>query len=224
MRYYLMETHRIIRDSPPSSLRSNSHHTPTGDPPSKRCTVERPIGCIFITLQRLLSRVLYSIQSAKASHAQLPDIPHRSDTQALRLIAHIPLIQQREKHRSRKEKSAFAQWFSSVYARSLKDQVRQSKYPRTQILGLRTQPKLICHSSTIFIPRRSNNLNIGHFTKLYSFAPKTIQHSSASYYIIWIGEAYTRRNQRFNGIPQGIQSGTFATTLLRSQYFIYLCL
>ena len=31
----------------------------------------------------------------------------RSDTQALRFIATIPLIQQREKHRSREEKSVF---------------------------------------------------------------------------------------------------------------------
>jgi len=56
---------------------------------------------------RLLSRVLFSIWSAKASHAQLPDAPLRSDTQALRLIASISLIQPREKHRSREEKSAF---------------------------------------------------------------------------------------------------------------------
>ncbi len=34
-------------------------------------------------------------------------IPLRSDTQALRLIASIPLIQRREKHRSREEKSVF---------------------------------------------------------------------------------------------------------------------
>ena len=34
-------------------------------------------------------------------------IPLRSDTQALRFIATIPLIQQREKHRSREEKSVF---------------------------------------------------------------------------------------------------------------------
>ena len=47
------------------------------------------------------------IYSAKASHAKLPDIPLRSDTQALRLIARIPLIQRREKHRSREEKSTF---------------------------------------------------------------------------------------------------------------------
>ena len=51
--------------------------------------------------------------------------------QALRLIARIPLIQWREKHRSREEKSTFTQWFSAVYVRSLKDQARQSKYPRT---------------------------------------------------------------------------------------------
>ena len=44
--------------------------------------------------------------SAKASQAQFPDIPLRSDTQALCLIA-IPLIQRREKHRSREEKSNF---------------------------------------------------------------------------------------------------------------------
>ena len=48
-----------------------------------------------------------AIYCAKASHTQLPDIPLRSDTQALRLIASIPLILRREKHRSREEKSAF---------------------------------------------------------------------------------------------------------------------
>ena len=56
---------------------------------------------------RLLYRVLSSIYSAKASHAQLPDRSLRSGTQTLRLIASIPLIQRREKHRSREEKSAF---------------------------------------------------------------------------------------------------------------------
>ena len=43
--------------------------------------------------------------SAKASQAQFPDIPLRSDTQALRLIANIPLIQRRgEMPFSRREK------------------------------------------------------------------------------------------------------------------------
>ena len=107
---------------------------------------------------RLLPRVLPSIQCAKASHAQLPDISLRSATQALRLIARIPLIQRREKCPSREGKSAFTQWFPSVYARSLKDQARKSKYPRTEILEPRTQSKLICHSSTTFIPTRSNDL------------------------------------------------------------------
>ena len=46
------------------------------------------------------------IYSAKASHAQLPDMPLRSDTQALRLIASIPLTQRRGKHHFREEKSA----------------------------------------------------------------------------------------------------------------------
>ena len=44
---------------------------------------------------------------AKASRAQLPDMPLRSDTQALRLIASIPRIQRREKRHSREEKSTF---------------------------------------------------------------------------------------------------------------------
>ena len=46
-------------------------------------------------------------QYFSASHAQHPDMPLRSDTQALRLIARIPLIQRREKCPSREEKSAF---------------------------------------------------------------------------------------------------------------------
>ena len=59
------------------------------------------------------------------------DMPLRRDTQALRLIASIPLIQRREKCPSREEKSVFTQWVFRIYVRSLKDQVRQSKYPRT---------------------------------------------------------------------------------------------
>ena len=58
-------------------------------------------------------------------------MPLRGDTHALRLIASIPLIQRREKYRSREEKDAFPEWNSSIYARSLKDQARKSKYPRT---------------------------------------------------------------------------------------------
>ena len=112
----------------------------------------------YICLDECCGSVLPSIYSAKTSLAQLPDVPLRSDTQALRLIASIPLIQRREKHCSREEKSAFTQWFFSIYVRSLKDQARQSKYPRTWILEPRTQPKLICHSSTTFIPTRSNKL------------------------------------------------------------------
>ena len=46
-------------------------------------------------------------QCFSASHTQRPDMPLRSDTQALRLIARIPLIQRREKCPSREEKSAF---------------------------------------------------------------------------------------------------------------------
>ncbi len=56
------------------------------------------------------------VQSAKVSHAQLTDRPLRSDTQVLRFIVSIPLIQRRDKHRSREEKSAFTWWFSlSMY-------------------------------------------------------------------------------------------------------------
>ena len=47
------------------------------------------------------------IYSAKASYAQPHDMPLGSDTEALRLIASIPLIQRREKHHSREEKSTF---------------------------------------------------------------------------------------------------------------------
>ena len=137
---------------------------------------------------RLLCGVLSSIYSTKASHAQLPDMPLRRDTQALHLIANIPLIQWGKKCHSREEKSAFTQWYSSIYARSLKDQARKSKYPRTQILEPRTQSKLICHSSTTFIPMRSNNLievtsqsYIGIQVKLYSNQYEAIQELVQSY-------------------------------------------
>ena len=55
----------------------------------------------------LLQRVPPAISCAKASHAQLPGMPLRRDTQALLRIARIPLIQRREKCPSREEKSAF---------------------------------------------------------------------------------------------------------------------
>jgi len=57
--------------------------------------------------RRLLLRVQFSIPSAKVSRTQLPDTPLRSDTQALRFIVRIPLIQRGEKWHSREEKSAF---------------------------------------------------------------------------------------------------------------------
>jgi len=56
---------------------------------------------------------------------------YRSHQKALRFIASILLIQRRVKHSSHEEKSAFTQWFFPIYARSLKDQARKSKYPRT---------------------------------------------------------------------------------------------
>ena len=98
------------------------------------------------------------------------------------------LIQRRKKCPSREEKSAFTQWYSSIYVRSLKDQARQSKYPRTQILEPRTQSKLICHSSATFIPTQTNNLieltsqsYIGIQVKLYRNQSKAIQLSSPSH-------------------------------------------
>ena len=133
------------------------------------------IGSYLILLLRLLPRVPSSIQSAKVSHAQLPDIPLRSDQQALRPFASIPLIQRRENCPSREEKSAFTQWVFSIYARRFKDQVRQSQYPRTQMLDPRTQTKLFYHSSITFIATQSNNLiegtsqsYIAFFAILYS--------------------------------------------------------
>ena len=53
----------------------------------------------------LLPRVLPAIYCAKASHPQPHDIPLQSDTQALRLIASIPLIQQKEKRYLLKKKA-----------------------------------------------------------------------------------------------------------------------
>ena len=52
-----------------------------------------------------MPRVLLSIWSAKASHAQSLDIPFRRDTQALRLIVSIPLIQRRKSVLLVKEKA-----------------------------------------------------------------------------------------------------------------------
>ena len=52
-------------------------------------------------------RVLPPTYCAKVSHAQLVDISLRSDIQALRLVASIPLIQRKEKCPSCEEKSAF---------------------------------------------------------------------------------------------------------------------
>ncbi len=56
---------------------------------------------------RRLPIVPPSIYCAKASYAQSHDIPLRSDTQALRLIARIPHYPAEEKCYSREDKSAF---------------------------------------------------------------------------------------------------------------------
>ena len=56
----------------------------------------------------LLPGVPPAICCATVSHAQLSDIPLRSDTQSLFRIARIPLIQRRGKCPSREEKSAFS--------------------------------------------------------------------------------------------------------------------
>ena len=106
---------------------------------------------------------------------------YRSHQKALRFIASILLIQRRVKHSSHEEKSAFTQWFSPIYARSLKDQARKSKYPRTQILDPRTQSKLFCHSSITLYSYPEQQPNRGHFTKLYRNRSKAIQLSSPSY-------------------------------------------
>ena len=53
----------------------------------------------------LESRPLFRVLRHRMSSP--PDIPLRSDTQALRLIASIPLIQQRGKCHSCEEKSTF---------------------------------------------------------------------------------------------------------------------
>ena len=106
---------------------------------------------------------------------------YRSHQKALRFIASILLIQRRVKHSSHEEKSAFTQWFFPIYARSLKDQARKSKYPRTQILDPRTQSKLFCHSPITLYSYPEQQPNRGHFTELYSFAPKAIQESAQSY-------------------------------------------
>ena len=107
--------------------------------------------------------------------------PYCSHQRPLRLIASILLIQRREKCPSREGKSAFPQCFFRIYVRSLKDQVRKSKYPRTQILEPRTQSKLICHSSATLYSYPEQQPNRGHFTKLYRNRSKAIQLSSPSY-------------------------------------------
>ena len=128
-------------------------------------------------LMRLCPRVLTSIQSAKASHAQLPDMSLRSDTQALRLIASIPLIQRKEKHHSREGKSAFTQWFSSVFVRSLKRpgtsaQISTHVDIRATYIAQTYLPLVLN-----FYPYAEQQPNIGHITKLYRNPSKAIQES-----------------------------------------------
>ena len=109
---------------------------------------------------------------------------YRSYQRALRFIASILLIQRRIKCLSREGKSTFPQCFFRIYVRSLKDQARKSKYPRTQILEPRTQSKLICHSSITLYSYPEQQPNRGHFTKLYRSRSKAIQLSSLSYIVL----------------------------------------
>ena len=67
-----------------------------------------PILLIFIPYAQYASSKLIVPR-----HAQLPDMSPRSDTQALRFIASIPLIQRREKCPSREEKVPSRSGFSA---------------------------------------------------------------------------------------------------------------
>ena len=64
-------------------------------------------------------------------------LPYLSKILLIHDIAYV-LILQRGKRYSREEKSSVLQCISSVYVRSLKDQVRKSERLCTWILGLRT--------------------------------------------------------------------------------------
>ena len=78
------------------------YYQPSPSLPKETALSRKPIGAT--TIWSLLPRVLLAIYRAKATHAEPHDIPLRSDTQALSLIANIPLIQRRKKCCSRKEK------------------------------------------------------------------------------------------------------------------------
>ena len=78
------------------------YYQPLPSLPKETALSRKPIGAT--TIWSLLPRVLLAIYRAKATHAEPHDIPLRSDTQALRLIANILLIQRRKKHPSREEK------------------------------------------------------------------------------------------------------------------------
>ena len=91
-------------------------------------------------------------------HAQLPDAPLRSDTQDLRLIARIPFILRREKHRSREEKAPSRSGFpASMYVVLKTRHVNPNIHARRFIVHVRslnlsaTRPQLYIHT-------RSNNL------------------------------------------------------------------
>ena len=136
----------------------------------------------------------YALQSCplfrglRHRNAQLTPICLSEEIRKPFVLLRIPLIPSGGKRVLLMKKKRLHVVFFSIYARSLKDQARKSKYPRTQILEPRTQPKLICHSSTTFIPTRSNNLievtspsYIAQHRKLYRNQSKAIQLSSPSY-------------------------------------------
>ena len=86
------------------------YYQPSPSLPKETPPLYKPIEAT--TIWRLLHRVSPSIYYAKATHAQPHYRPLRSDTQALRLIANILLIQQRKKCCSREGKAPSRSDFS----------------------------------------------------------------------------------------------------------------
>ena len=111
---------------------------------------------------------------AKASCAQLPDIPLRSDTQALRFIARIPLILRREKCPSREEKkvpsrSSFP--LSMHVVLKTRYVIQISTYVDIRAAHVAQTYLPLVHN---FYPYEEQHPHIGHVTKLYRKQSKAI--------------------------------------------------
>ena len=129
--------------------------------------------------QRLLPIVLSSIRVLRHRHPAHTDMPLEEIRKPFVLLR-IPLIQRREKCPSHEEKAPSRSGFPLSMNVVLKTRHANPNIHVRRYQSYVRSPNLSATPHN-FYPYAEQQPNRGHFTELYSFAPKAIQESAQSY-------------------------------------------